>query len=48
MNSLLFNCLFSSEKRTKLNEEFIEILIASFNLPYYSTQEIQEVELIDD
>jgi len=33
MNSLLFNCLFSSEKRTKLNEEFIEMLIASFNLP---------------
>lgn len=48
MSALLFNCLFSSEKRTILNEELISMLISTFKLPQYCVNEIKEVELIDD
>ncbi|CAD8135704.1 unnamed protein product [Paramecium pentaurelia] len=45
---LLFTCLLTSEKRTKLNEELLQRIIQSFLQPKYSIQEINQVEIIDN
>ncbi|CAD8151578.1 unnamed protein product [Paramecium octaurelia] len=47
-SALLFSCLLSSEKRNKLNEELLQILINNFHAPKNSTNEIKEVEIIDN
>ncbi|CAD8173114.1 unnamed protein product [Paramecium octaurelia] len=47
-SALLFSCLLSSEKRNKLNEDLLQILIDNFNAPKNSTNEINEVEIIDN
>ncbi|TNV75003.1 hypothetical protein FGO68_gene1012 [Halteria grandinella] len=47
-STLLFHCLLSSEKRTKLNEELLQILIGNFHLPKTLASEIKEVEIIDN
>ncbi|CAD8133367.1 unnamed protein product [Paramecium octaurelia] len=45
---LLFTCLLTSGKRTKLNEELLQRIIQSFHAPKYSIQEISQVEIIDN
>ncbi|CAD8087418.1 unnamed protein product [Paramecium sonneborni] len=47
-SALLFSCLLSSEKKNKLNEEILQILIDNLHQPKNSTKEIKEVEIIDD
>jgi inositol 1,4,5-triphosphate receptor type 1 len=45
---LVFNLLFHSQGRNKLNESLIELLIENFNSVRILNDEMQDIEIIDD
>jgi len=48
INALIFNGLFFSEGRNKLNEQMISLLIDNFNQVKTLHDKMQDIEIIDD